>query len=198
MAKERGKIRGFFFEIDGGDETLQEGLRNFGTALGRALSGPPRNVRSALPSPPANGKHDEPQVEDDVIDEEVDGEVVPSKPKKTGAKKQQPMPEVVEFNIEGDGTSFKDFAAEKKPESISDKCLVAVAWFKNHGGLEEVTANHVFTCFKLMGWTHPASYNQLLSDLKRKAQTLSKGEGTGAYKINLAGTNVVNGMGSKG
>ena len=37
MAKERGKIRGFYFEIDGADDTLQEGLKNFGAALGRAL-----------------------------------------------------------------------------------------------------------------------------------------------------------------
>jgi len=210
MAKERGKIRGFFFEIDGGDETLQEGLRNFGMALGRALSGPPRPVK-ALPPASGKGKHHEKE-------DEVEGEVVETEPdlfdianengeENGAAKKKKPgtprkpaqMPKVIELDLEGKkGVSFKEFAIKKKPENFSERFLVATAWLKDYGGVNEVTANHMFTCYKIAGWTpHPNSYYTTLNDLRHKQKSLDKGSAAGTYRINLHGENLVSQMTSK-
>lgn len=52
------------------------------------------------------------------------------------------------------------------------------------GAVAEITADHVFTCFKVLNWTpHPANYAQVLSDLKRKQKSFDKGDTTGGYKM---------------
>jgi hypothetical protein len=202
MNKERGKIRGFFFEIDGDQETLQEGLKSFGAALGRALSGPAQAPRP-LPGKLPNGQFTELPVDETTVqNDDLDSDFPQSEtgsPKKKAPRRAAPLPKVLDVDIKGkDGVSLKDFAEQKKPASFYDRFLCAAAWFKDHGKIDEVTADHVFTAYKIVGWTpHPSSYYTVLSDLKNKAKTLDKGSSPGSYKINLAGINAVNNLGSK-
>lgn len=206
MSKERGKIRGFFFEFEGGDDALQEGLKNFGMALGRALTGPPR-IPKALPNPNKNGKEEsqdenatevsDPETEDELLDASEENDNGRQK-KQTSARKPEPMPSIVDLDHQGKkGVTLESFAKQKKPGSYFERALVIVYWLKNYGDLEEFGADHVFTCFKLLDWTpQPKNYRTMLRDMLNKQKSLDKGSIPGAYRININGENLVAKMGS--
>lgn len=79
------------------------------------------------------------------------------KKRKGGKKSNHTVSQVKDLNLKPDGKkSFKDFVQNKAPESISEKCAIAVYYLKNEIGLEEVTPNHVFTCFKNVNWRPPS------------------------------------------
>lgn len=206
MAKEHGKIRGFFFEIDGDGETLQEGLRNFGAALGRALAGPPPRIPKPLPS--ADVRTPSASIQEVVPGEDIEAEVEGSileegagssrKKKGSSTRKPEGMPSVIELDLTGkNDVTLQHFANQKKPQGLSERCLLAASWLKNHADVDEVTTNHIFTCFKILDWTpHPSSYRTLMNDMKQKQKSLDRGSTAGSFKINLHGENLVAKMGT--
>jgi hypothetical protein len=83
--------------------------------------------------------------------------------------------------------SFKDYAAQKNPQSNSDKFLVVAAWFKEHRGISAVTAEHVYTCYRHVGWqcVVKPNFSQPFRDLKR--QQVISGDAQSGYEIGLIG-----------
>ena len=59
--------------------------------------------------------------------------------------------------------NLKDFAAEKGPASHIDKCTVSVYYLINTADIEEVTMDHVFTCYKHMSWRLPSDLSNMLA-----------------------------------
>jgi hypothetical protein len=59
--------------------------------------------------------------------------------------------------------SFKDFASLKSPNSLHEKCVVVVYYLKNELSLPTVSASHVYTCFKHVGWRVPANLRNKLA-----------------------------------
>lgn len=52
--------------------------------------------------------------------------------------------------------SFRDFAGETSPPSMLQKCAVAVYYLTHEVSVPAVSASHVLTCFKSVGWRLPA------------------------------------------
>jgi len=48
---------------------------------------------------------------------------------------------------------FVEFAKEKSPSAITKRYLLIAAWFHDFASIETITADHVFTCYRAMGWT---------------------------------------------
>ena len=46
--------------------------------------------------------------------------------------------------------NLAEYAEKKKPETLQEKFAVLGAWFRHHRQLEEITVEHVFTCFHLL------------------------------------------------
>lgn len=66
--------------------------------------------------------------------------------------------------------SFKEFAAEKKPGSSAEKSLVAVYYLEQILEVKGITADHVYTAYRTVGWRPPANpRNQLQVVKSRKA-----------------------------
>jgi hypothetical protein len=59
--------------------------------------------------------------------------------------------------------SFKDFVAEKRPPANLQKCTVAVYHLQHKLGLKGIGVNHVFTCYKEVGWRVPPNLSNTLS-----------------------------------
>lgn len=73
--------------------------------------------------------------------------------KSTRARKVASPSIVRDLNLRPDGkTSFRDFAAEKSPQNLMEKDLVAVYYLTKSLGLSGVTVDHVYTCYDEMGW----------------------------------------------
>lgn len=101
--------------------------------------------------------------------DETDGRAHPAKGTKRKAtrstkakgkaknKVKAPLSMARDLNLKPKGKkSFDDFADEKKPNSIYEKCTVAAYYLKHELELPAVSANHIFTCFKHMKWRVPA------------------------------------------
>ena len=59
-------------------------------------------------------------------------------------------------------TSFKDFANQKLPTTNSEKLMVAVYYLKSTLETTEVSAQAVYTVFKMHGWRPPANLDNVL------------------------------------
>ena len=59
--------------------------------------------------------------------------------------------------------SLKAFVEKKAPKTNHDKNVVSVYYLRKIAGLDTVSVNHVFTCFKDMPWREPANLANSLS-----------------------------------
>jgi len=138
---------------------------------------------AVLKAPDANGRELEPDVEVDQEDEIIDAAPTPRQPrqKRTVSK----MPKVLTIDMESD-VSLAAFAQGKDSGSQHKKFLIAAAWLAEHRATPAVNEDHIFTCFKSIGWPiNIADFSQPLRDLKAKRQFFEKTER--GYEINHLG-----------
>jgi hypothetical protein len=114
-------------------------------------------------------------------------EVTPS------ARRRFPTPKVLgDVDLNSGDIPFEKFANEKGPKTTISRYLVVAYWFKTYRQVESVNMNHVFTCFKKMGWgTDIKDFTQPLRDNARQGRgEVKKGE----FTINHIGEDVVEKM----
>lgn len=110
--------------------------------------------------------------------------------------RKYPSPKVLsDVDLVSGGMPFEEFAQKKNPTETSKKFLTVAAWFKTYRDLDSVTTDHVYTCYRKMGWgTGIKDFGQPFRDLK------SQGWGDlrlGVFSINHIGEDVVNKMGAE-
>jgi len=87
----------------------------------------------------------------------------PKKGAKGPAKSKTSRTMLKTLNLTPSGKiSFKDFVGEKQPSSNLERCVVAVHYVANILQEASVTADHVFTCFKIQHWRLPADIDNTL------------------------------------
>jgi hypothetical protein len=100
----------------------------------------------------AVGEAAEPQVEAAASVEESS---VTPEPRREPAKPREPYRpkvNVIEVDLDSGPVSFERFARERNPTGIQERFLTAAAWYKDHRKLDSVSLDHVYTCFRKMGW----------------------------------------------
>jgi len=91
--------------------------------------------------------------------------VARKKASKKPAKTKTALSMVKNLNLKPSGKmSFKEFVETKRPSSNLEKCVVAVYYVANILKEEQVSADQVFTCFKVQGWRVPANLNNTLQE----------------------------------
>jgi len=90
--------------------------------------------------------------------------------KKTKKVTKHKITFVKELNLKPKGTkSFFDFAKEKKPSNYQEKCTVSVYFLVKELGVDNISPNHIYTCFKNIMWRTPNDlYNTLLKTAQAK------------------------------
>jgi hypothetical protein len=187
----RGRIRVFFAEVEGDDETIQEGLQAINVAANKIFQSSPKIIKvlqsSAIP------------VEvDDFTDEEFEEEeddFVPPIAVNAKAKKSSSKPPIMaivkDLNLRPEGkTSFREFYSQKKPNTQEQAVTVAVYYLKRVLELEKVTAEQVFTCFKDVERKTPKHMPQTIRDTAKRRGWVDTSE-RGNIKITNHGENVV-------
>jgi hypothetical protein len=192
----KSKMTFIMFQLDGGDETLQQSFRTIGQALQNSFQ-----HAKALPNRAAQptGALPEQEVEAELVEpdnqEETNGQE-PSTPAKPRPRSVPKSPEVLNLDLNSGTPPLKEFLAQKNPGDMDSKRYLAIAyWFKNSFNTPEVTVNHIHTAYRHMGWQTPKDAGIPLRDLKNKNQWLGKGSSTGSYIINHVGENQVMEMG---
>ncbi|MGL5080803.1 MAG: hypothetical protein ACRC8A_04900 [Microcoleaceae cyanobacterium] len=195
MAKNsgRGRIRVFFAEVEGDDETIQEGLQAINVAANKIFQSSPKIVK-ILPASATPLDEDELLEELDSENEEdnlVSASVTAnSKPKKSSSK--PPIMSIVkDLNLRPEGKLlFRDFYAQKKPSTQEQAVTVAVYYLKRVLELDKVTPEHVFTCFKDVERKTPKHMPQTIRDTAKRRGWVDTSE-RGSIRITNHGENLV-------
>ena len=195
--EEKAKIKFRFveFEMEGGNTALHESLRAIAGAINRgaktpALGAAPKPGAPALAGAEARESDEgEPDNNNEEMAEEEDRE----ESRGSGPPRKLRTPEIVPLDLKT-ATSLDEYCDKKKPEGENKRYLVIVAYLRKHRNFPEVTMDHVYTCYRHMGWNVPRDVSSPLRSLK-KSGWLDKGEAKGAYALNHIGENEIEKMG---
>jgi hypothetical protein len=166
---------------------IQQALR---PATGSATT--PR-IATTQRLPDLNGG--EAQAEAPTIDtsvEELDRSELADEARPARKPQQYRKPKVMDVDLKSD-PSFAAFADEKKPDSHLKRNLVVAAWFKNARGVDAITIDHVYTCYRWVKWPSEAvDFGGPLRTLKRLQKVTQTEDG---FAINGLGLQEVNDLG---
>jgi len=171
MKKEsKGRLRVFFADFEGNDDTIQEGLRSIAQAVNRTFEARTKIVK-VLPghAPDADAALLEDSGEE--LEEDLQQEEVGTGSDLRATRKPPTMTLVKELNLRPDGKqSLREFFAEKKPGKQPEMIAVFVYYLAKILDLSEITPHHVFTCFKDVGRRSPKNLPQAIRNTaNRKA-----------------------------
>lgn len=165
-------------------------LAQITTAIQNALKPPVSNGSRQLARPVQMiGSNQDDDEQDDVIEDVVDVEDHEAEPaaKAPARPRRPPKRKVVEMDVTTE-VSLKTFAEQYPPKTDQDRFLVALMFLKEHRpDIDEIKGDHLFTCFRSMGWPAGAKdFTQPLRTLK-KEQFVDGGDSRGTYVINHVG-----------
>lgn len=196
----KSKMTVMFFQLEGSDETLREGLDKIGEAIGSAVKiplkqiAPPKVIQGAQQE---NGD-DESAVtgEDEAPDQDApdSGDDDADRSSATTSRKRSlgRSPKVVDLNTGSASIPIDQyFKLKNGDESISRTYLVIALWLKDELKKEPISMDEIHTCLKLLKMSTPVDAGQPLRDLKSQG-FMEKVPGVGLYKINHVGENRVN------
>lgn len=195
------KVRIIEFELEGGDMSLQESLKSITAALSKpAIVQVARSTqRLGTTKTTAVVSNDSiEQVEDlEPLEEVEHGEETVTVSSRTTPKKPRKVSRVVTpnlVNIRFDDVTpkFADFVAQKDPKNDMQKYLCAAFWLKTYKETNEISVDHMYTAYKIMGWALPGVPVQPMRELAAtRDKRFSKGTEQGHYTINHVGEGFV-------
>lgn len=152
-------------------------------ALGQPVRVLPARPIARLPAADDNGQVDPETVQD--ADEFIDEEK--AEPAAPRAARRTRMPKfLTEMKLEVNGRSLKEYCTEKDPRSDNAKYLAAAGWLTKYGGYETFTLNHIFTCFRAMGWKEQKDFGAPMRSMKRTKSYFDV-PGKGEWKLTTVG-----------
>jgi hypothetical protein len=192
----KGKIKFRFidFEMDGGDATLQDAIREITRAIGKPA------VIKVAPALAAAGGAQNPQADD--VEDEVDEDNDSSNDDESGgsddAAKDKPKryyksPTVLDIDLKSENP-LRPFLESLAPDSDAKRYMAIAYWFKTYRATSEVTPDHIYTGYKAMNWTTiPKDVGGPLRSLKKEG-LFRKGTGKYTYTLNHIGDSRVEEM----
>jgi len=182
------KIRFIMLDADLVDGDLSQITHAISSALGRlGNSGRLQSPTAVKQMEAGLAEQGEPEDEAESGAESPDADVRPSRPRRP---RKILAPKVLnDIDWKSGEMSFQKLAEDAKPTSDLMKHLVVAYWFKLHRGLQSVTADHAYTCYKKMSWSADiADFIQPFRDLARRGDGEVKG---GTFSINHIGEDKV-------
>lgn len=203
-AGEKSRFRFILFEGEIAPGELQQFAQTFAAAVRPPqIPAAPRLAAPARPTPipAATGSAETPDLFTDV---EPDGDqdaglepLAPPVPKASnGRPKKLRTPKAVPgLEFTSGAKSLKDFLDEWKPEGDAKRYLAMTLWLREHRKIEEVGADHIYSCYRALGSNVPDDVLAVFRYLKRQAW-VDKGSKRGLYKINHIGEGHLNTKGA--
>lgn len=199
------KFRIIEFEMEGGNDRIEQGLRAFAQSVARSDTAPriTSNIRGSAPgileaSQPQHVENaTESQPNPEVAESEEASEIPsPQRPRRRPAPRAPKFLNTVDLTAAD--VQLAAYVAMKDPKDTQEKYIVISQWFKEFLGVEEFSVDHIYTAYKHLGWQAqlPPDPGQPLRDLRYKKSWLDQGSGKATYKLNWSGTNYVNKLGS--
>lgn len=179
---DKAKVRVFFAEVEGNNDSVQEALKTMVSAMSRpvrVVSEQQTNGKAAVLLQQDNAQESEESIDqieeaDAVGDESTAANA--RKPRGTGKKTDRNaglnlVPDL-DFRLDGK-QPLKEFVAEKGPENDIETVLVAVYYMQHVMGLTPINASHVMTVFKEAGKAIPVDLRQTIRNVKKSRMWLN-------------------------
>jgi len=180
---EKGKIRVLFIELEGNNQTLQDGLRTVSQMLPRAVEVKmlPKLVQNGVAAPASNARPAEPDLFNQdaaaagVIDpeevEQPDAGAASSTRKKRGegtkTERNAGINPVMDLNfVPKDKPALKAFFAEKAPATDMEQILVVGYYLKQTLEVATFGPGHIFAGFKHVNKPIPVDLRQTMRNMK--------------------------------
>jgi hypothetical protein len=187
------RIRFIMVDAELGDGGIGQLIPAIENALRGPVSAPVRRLTAASATN-AHASHEvglDGEVQDLQTEDVID--VVPAANRTRGPRKPSPTPDPVPIDMDSD-MSLAAFARGKDTKSQDKKYLVAAAWLKDHRGIDAVSAGHIYTCFRTMGWS--VGIPDFWQPLRRlKAKKFLTQNDRGEYVIHHLGLDYVKKLG---
>ena len=205
----KGKMTVVMFQLEGSDETLRDAIKVMGHGLEKLAPSAP--IYKLIQAPgqtrtsgalPAN---DEDEVsEPEILEGESGGQDAGAANSQSGGSDKPPrvrkppkaIAAVKGIDWETD-TSWKDYAAQKKPEGNPQRFVVVAGWFKKFRSVEVITPGHIVAAFDVMDWEKPENIANTFAQLKqqRSGELFDKGEKTNEWVLSQRGVNLLDRLG---
>ena len=201
VSEEQEEMTVVILRFKGGGETLQKGFDTVSQALA-ALGPPAGNQRRLAPlgqlpaahartvePPGSDGGKATPEVPPDGAVPEAVGIETPEESAQRGGSggRKYSKPKFDDtLKLDAGDVTFKDYCAQRQPESDNDKYLVAAAWLTNHGGHPSFTASQIFTCFRYMNWSEQKDFMQPVRIMMKNKSYFVK-DGRFGWKLTQVG-----------
>jgi hypothetical protein len=195
------KVRIIEFELEGSDMSLQESLKSITAALSRPpvttaprlqqRLGATRSVAEVVIDDPSEPSEDVDQVEE-IEHKEEPTVSAPALHKKQRKPPKMAAPSLVDIRFDDENPTFAEFVQQKEPKNDMQKYLCAAFWLKTYKTVNEVSIDHMYTAYKVMGWALPTNPVQPMRELAAtRDKRFSKGAEKGHYTINHVGEGFV-------
>jgi hypothetical protein len=198
----KGKVTFVMFQVEGDDETLQQGFRAMEQAFQRL--GTPSRLAAPHSVPTKLLAKSEKPASIQIDAEEPEQGLPEDQPEETGADIDGQRPNkprnytqpkfLADLNLTSDKGSFKDYATRKDPKSDNQKYLVVSRWLHEFGNIDSVTIHHIYTCFQAMKWNSQRDVSQPFRSMMRKDSYYQK-NGKG-WKLTHVGNDAADAIGS--
>lgn len=179
------RVRFVLFDAEVPDGEMGALMQTIQNALRQPTPVPTLQRIAAIPKGTADMPATEPvaEVAEEVEFAETGAAPAPRQPRQRRAVAR--TPKVIPLDMDTE-PSLATFARGKNVGSQAKKYMVCAAWLKEHRGIDAVTDDHIYTCFKSMDWsTNIPDFGQPLRDLKAKSQYFEKSDK--GYEINHIG-----------
>ena len=187
------------FQLKGSDATVQDGIRTISQAI-EAMVKPARTVVAQPAAIPAKreGSALPPAKEiEEAIEVETEEQVASAPPKSRGPRKYR-APQVIELELGKGALPLKKFLEQKQPgDSDTRRFIVCAVWLKENLSINEVSIDHIHTCYRHMSWQTPKHPQVTLDNLKRKNQWFSRDQRRVLMPSTTWGENQVMQMGTE-
>jgi len=186
------KIRFIMLEAELNDGNLSQITQAISNALNKSGVAH-RLVAAPVTNSAISNGGDVDEAQDEVVEEVAQQETsrVPRKPRKISVPKV-----LVDVDLNSGDMPFAKFAEGKAPTSDLARHLVVAYWFKAYRQVNSVSIDHVYTCYKKVGWsTDIKDFAQPFRDVQRQQ---GRGEFKGGlFTINHLGEDAVEKMPKK-
>ena len=173
---DKAKVRVFFAEVEGDNESVQEALKTMVSAMSRhvrVISEQRANGNAAVLLQHADVEVVE-EPRDQVAEVEVSGEefapLNARKPRRTGKKvdRNAGLNLVPDLNFRPNGKqTLKEFVDEKSPKTDLEAALATIYYMQHFMALPKIGPAHVVTAFKEAGKAIPVDVKQTIRNVKR-------------------------------
>jgi hypothetical protein len=122
---------------------------------------------------------------------------VPTAKVAAAPKRRPPTPEILdELDLESGKVPFLQYYKQKQPDSHAKRYLVIAAWLKEHRQLQEITSDHIYTCYQLLRTPTVEDLGSVFRSCKKEG-FFKSGSTRGSFVITHIGLNEVKKLGNK-